>query len=218
MRHAAAFAAGEIGEEEAIQPLQAAWPSKTPTARCSSPPIHALGEIGGATARVALKSVLYEGDDDLREADRGSADRDGLPRRPAAAAEPLAMASMQLKTERVTSAGGVVFREGERRPRSAALRPQRRRPLGPAEGHAGARRDAGADRPARGARRDRRRGRERRPGRRHQVLVLAAAGRRALLQDRAPLPVAARSAATPACTTTSSTTCAGFPCRKRLSC
>jgi hypothetical protein len=30
--------------------------------------VHALGEIGGARAKVALKSVLYEGEDDLADA------------------------------------------------------------------------------------------------------------------------------------------------------
>jgi hypothetical protein len=30
--------------------------------------VRGLGEIGGAAATVALKSILYEGSDDLREA------------------------------------------------------------------------------------------------------------------------------------------------------
>ena len=30
--------------------------------------IHALGEIGGTGRKVALKAMLYEGDDELREA------------------------------------------------------------------------------------------------------------------------------------------------------
>jgi HEAT repeat protein len=67
MRHAAAFAAGEIGEEQAIQPLKQLILSD-PDAEVQRVAIHALSEIGGPQASVTLKSLLYEGDDDLREA------------------------------------------------------------------------------------------------------------------------------------------------------
>lgn len=67
MRHAAAFAAGEIGDEEAVQPLKR-LAVEDPDREVQLVAIHALGEIGGNRARVALKSVLYEGDDSLREA------------------------------------------------------------------------------------------------------------------------------------------------------
>jgi HEAT repeat protein len=66
MRHAAAFAAGEIGEEEAIQPLRRlAIEDEDREVRLAA--VHSLGEIGGPKARVALQSILYEGDDSLRE-------------------------------------------------------------------------------------------------------------------------------------------------------
>ena len=67
MRHAAVFAAGEIGEEEAIEPLSRAAVGD-PDAEVQRSAVHALGEIGGATARVALNNLLYEGGDSLREA------------------------------------------------------------------------------------------------------------------------------------------------------
>jgi HEAT repeat protein len=67
MRHAAAFAAGEIGAEDAIQPLRK-LAITDPDREVQLAAIRGLGEIGGATAVVALKSILYEGDDDLREA------------------------------------------------------------------------------------------------------------------------------------------------------
>ena len=67
MRHAAAFAAGEIGDESAIPPLKrVAIEDPDPEVRLAA--VHALGEIGGKRARVALQGVLYEGDDALREA------------------------------------------------------------------------------------------------------------------------------------------------------
>jgi HEAT repeat protein len=67
MRHAAAFAAGEIGDEEAIERLKQ-HAALDPDREVQLASIRSLGEIGGAQARVALKSLLYEGDDDLREA------------------------------------------------------------------------------------------------------------------------------------------------------
>jgi HEAT repeat protein len=67
MRHAAAFAAGEIGDEQAIEPLRRAA-VEDPDREVQLAAIHALGEIGGSRARVALQSVLYQGDDSLREA------------------------------------------------------------------------------------------------------------------------------------------------------
>jgi HEAT repeat protein len=67
MRHAAAFAAGEIGDEQAIQPLKRAA-INDPDREVQLAAIRSLGEIGGGPARVALQAVLYEGDDSLREA------------------------------------------------------------------------------------------------------------------------------------------------------
>jgi HEAT repeat protein len=67
MRHAAAFAAGGIGAEEAIQPLRR-LAITDPDREVQLAAIRGLAEIGGAAAAVALKSVLYEGSDDLREA------------------------------------------------------------------------------------------------------------------------------------------------------
>ncbi len=67
MRHAAAFAAGEIGDSSAIQTLKALAVSD-PDREVQLVAIRALGEIAGDQARVALKSILFEGDDDLREA------------------------------------------------------------------------------------------------------------------------------------------------------
>jgi HEAT repeat protein len=67
MRHAAAFAAGEIASEEAIEPLKIAA-IRDPDREVQRAAVHALGEIGGPRAKVALKSVLYEGDDDLADA------------------------------------------------------------------------------------------------------------------------------------------------------
>jgi HEAT repeat protein len=67
MRHAAAFAAGEIGEEDAIEPLKR-MAIEDPDREVKLVAVHALSEIGGPMARVALKSVLYEGDDELQQA------------------------------------------------------------------------------------------------------------------------------------------------------
>jgi HEAT repeat protein len=67
MRHAAAFAAGEIGDEDAIERLKE-MSIQDPDRDVQLVAIHALAEIGGPMARVALKSILYEGDDELREA------------------------------------------------------------------------------------------------------------------------------------------------------
>jgi HEAT repeat protein len=67
MRHAAAFAAGEIGEEDAVPQLRR-MALEDPDREVQLAAIRSLGAIGGATARVALQGVLYEGDDALREA------------------------------------------------------------------------------------------------------------------------------------------------------
>jgi HEAT repeat protein len=67
MRQAAAFAAGEIGSEDAIEAL-AGLAVHDPDRPVQLAAIHALGEIGGGTAKVALQAALYEGDDELREA------------------------------------------------------------------------------------------------------------------------------------------------------
>jgi HEAT repeat protein len=65
MRHAAAYAAGEIAEEEAVSPLQRVA-IQDPDVEVRHAAIRALGTIGGAKAGVALKTVLYEGHDDDR--------------------------------------------------------------------------------------------------------------------------------------------------------
>jgi HEAT repeat protein len=67
MRHAAAFAAGEIGEEDAVPQLRR-MALQDPDREVQLAAIHSLGTIGGAQARVALQGILYEGDDALREA------------------------------------------------------------------------------------------------------------------------------------------------------
>jgi HEAT repeat protein len=67
MRQAAAFAAGEIGGEEAVQQLTEVA-VHDPDRQVQLAAIHALGEIGGRVAKVALQAVLYEGDDELQEA------------------------------------------------------------------------------------------------------------------------------------------------------
>ena len=66
VRHAAAYAAGEIGDEEAIEPLKQAA-VEDPDHDVQLVAISALGEIGGPLARVALKAVLFEGDSSLEE-------------------------------------------------------------------------------------------------------------------------------------------------------
>jgi HEAT repeat protein len=67
MRHAAAFAAGEIGEEQAVPQLRR-MAIEDPDREVQLAAIRSLGSIGGAQARVALQGILYEGDDALREA------------------------------------------------------------------------------------------------------------------------------------------------------
>jgi HEAT repeat protein len=67
MRHAAAFAAGEIGEESAVPQLRR-MALQDPDRDVQLAAIRSLGAIGGPTARVALQGVLYEGDDALQEA------------------------------------------------------------------------------------------------------------------------------------------------------
>jgi HEAT repeat protein len=67
MRHAAAYAAGEIGDETAVQPLkELVLADRDREVQLTA--IHSLGEIGGPRARVALQNLLYEGEDYLREA------------------------------------------------------------------------------------------------------------------------------------------------------
>ena len=67
MRQAAAFAAGEIASEDAVEGL-AEVAVHDPDRQVQLAAIHALGEIGGRVARVALQAVLYQGDDELRDA------------------------------------------------------------------------------------------------------------------------------------------------------
>ena len=67
MRHAAAYAAGEIGEEEAVQHLKR-MAVDDPDKDVQLVAVRAIGEIGGDQAKVALKAILYEGDDSLQEA------------------------------------------------------------------------------------------------------------------------------------------------------
>jgi HEAT repeat protein len=67
MRHAAAYAAGEIGEEESVQQLKR-MAVDDPDRDVQLVAVRAIGEIGGDQAKVALKAILYEGDDSLQEA------------------------------------------------------------------------------------------------------------------------------------------------------
>ena len=67
MRHAAAFAAGEIGDEESVPHLRR-LAIEDSDREVQLAAIHSLGEIGGQRAKVALQGVLYEGEDSLREA------------------------------------------------------------------------------------------------------------------------------------------------------
>jgi HEAT repeat protein len=67
MRHAAAYAAGEIGEEEAVQQLKR-MAVDDPDKDVQLVAVRAIGEIGGDQAKVALKAILYEGDDSLQDA------------------------------------------------------------------------------------------------------------------------------------------------------
>lgn len=67
MRHAAAFAAGEIGEDVAVEQLQR-MAVMDPDKEVQMAAVHSLGEIGGQQAKVALKAILYEGEESLEEA------------------------------------------------------------------------------------------------------------------------------------------------------
>jgi len=67
MRHAAAFAAGEIGDLGAIEQLKR-MAVLDPDREVQMAAIHALGEIAGGQAKVALKAILFEGDEALEEA------------------------------------------------------------------------------------------------------------------------------------------------------
>jgi HEAT repeat protein len=67
MRHAAAFAAGEIGDEEAV-PWLKRMAVEDPDREVRLVAVRALGAIGGSKARVALQNVLYEGDESLQDA------------------------------------------------------------------------------------------------------------------------------------------------------
>jgi HEAT repeat protein len=67
MRHAAAYAAGELADEEAVSPLQRVA-IQDPDTEVRTAAIRALGAIGGPKASVALKTVLYEGHDEDRPA------------------------------------------------------------------------------------------------------------------------------------------------------
>jgi HEAT repeat protein len=67
MRHAAAFAAGEIGERDAVEALKR-MAVMDPDREVQLAAVHSLGEIGGSQAKVALKAVLFEGEESLEEA------------------------------------------------------------------------------------------------------------------------------------------------------
>jgi HEAT repeat protein len=67
MRHAAAFAAGSIGDDGAVDRLFE-MAVRDPDRQVQLAAVRSLGEIGGKRAKVALNNLLYEGDDDLREA------------------------------------------------------------------------------------------------------------------------------------------------------
>jgi HEAT repeat protein len=67
MRHAAAFAAGEIGEQETVDQLKR-MAVMDPDREVQLAAVHALGEIGGMQAKVALKAILFEGEEILEEA------------------------------------------------------------------------------------------------------------------------------------------------------
>lgn len=67
MRHAAAFAAGQIGEEETVPQLRR-MAVMDPDREVQLAAVRSLGEIGGALARVALKAILFEGEELLEEA------------------------------------------------------------------------------------------------------------------------------------------------------
>jgi HEAT repeat protein len=67
MRHAAAFAAGEIGEEETVDQLKR-MAVMDPDREVQLAAVHSLGEIGGSQAKVALKAILFEGEESIEEA------------------------------------------------------------------------------------------------------------------------------------------------------
>jgi HEAT repeat protein len=67
MRHAAAFAAGSIGDEGAVDRL-AEMALHDPDRQVQLAAVRSLGEIGGRRAKVALNNLLYEGHDELRAA------------------------------------------------------------------------------------------------------------------------------------------------------
>ncbi len=67
MRHAAAFAAGEIGDAEMVDHLKR-MAVMDPDQEVQLAAVHSLGEIGGSEAKVALKAILFEGEDALEEA------------------------------------------------------------------------------------------------------------------------------------------------------
>lgn len=67
MRHAAAFAAGEIGETETVEQLKR-MAVMDPDREVQLSAVHSLGEIGGMQAKVALKAILFEGEESLEEA------------------------------------------------------------------------------------------------------------------------------------------------------
>jgi HEAT repeat protein len=67
MRHAAAFAAGEIGEPETVEQLKR-MAVMDPDREVQLAAVHSLGQIGGTQAKVALKAILFEGEESLEEA------------------------------------------------------------------------------------------------------------------------------------------------------
>ena len=69
MRHAATFAAGELGETGAVDAV-ARTAAIDPDKDVQRAAIAALGEIGDAKARVALNNLLYQGEESLQEAIR----------------------------------------------------------------------------------------------------------------------------------------------------
>jgi HEAT repeat protein len=67
MRHAAAFAAGEIGEEATVEMLRR-MAVMDPDREVQLAAVRSLGEIGGTQAKVALKAILFEGEESIEEA------------------------------------------------------------------------------------------------------------------------------------------------------
>ena len=106
--------------------------------------IAALGEIGGGEARRGAERDRRP-PGGARPRGRGCRSRrDGVQRGPArlpsSVGGAIAAERRRLRTESATSAGGVVYRLGERGMEVVICRPHERRHLGTAEGHAGARR------------------------------------------------------------------------------